>query len=65
MKSVAKFLVWGAFAALMCFAPCAFAQGLSSGTAAGASVLNSAPSAFLIFGGPGGNDRRPGQPKPK
>jgi len=57
MKSVAKFLVWGAFAAVMCFAPCAFAKGLSTGTAAGvgASVLNSAPSALLIFGGPGGN----------
>ena len=55
MKSVAKFSLLGAFAALMCLAPCAFAQGLASGTAAGASVLNSAPPAFLIFGGPGGN----------
>ncbi len=57
MKSVARFSVLGAFAALMCLAPCAFAQGLSSGTAAGvgASVLNGAPSAFLIFGGNGGN----------
>ncbi|MGB8731990.1 MAG: hypothetical protein WCC99_12150 [Candidatus Sulfotelmatobacter sp.] len=55
MKSVARFSVLAAFAALMCFAPCAFAQGLAGGTAAGASVLNSAPPAFLIFGGPGGN----------
>ena len=61
MKSVARFSVLGALAALMCFAPSAFAQGLSSGTGAGlgASVLNSAPPAFLIFGGQG--SKQPGQ----
>ncbi|MGA8440680.1 MAG: hypothetical protein WB714_20815 [Candidatus Sulfotelmatobacter sp.] len=60
MKSVARFSVLGAFAALMCLAPCAFAQGLSSGTAAGmgGSILNSAPSAFLTFAvGHGGNQQ--------
>jgi hypothetical protein len=56
MKSVARFSVLGAFAALMCFAPCAFAQGLARGTAAGV-VLKSAPSTFLIFGGQGSNQQ--------
>jgi hypothetical protein len=56
MKSVARFSVLGAFAALMCLAPCAFAQGLARGTATGV-VLNGAPSTFLIFGGQRGNQQ--------
>jgi|SRR5580704_4980488 hypothetical protein len=65
MKSVARFSVWVAFAAVLGFAACAFGQGPvgDKGVSAGDSVvnrslnsvLNSAPSSFLVspFGGSG------------
>jgi len=51
VKSVAKCSAWVVFAALLCFAPCAFGQGTVHNrvTGAGSNVLRDAPSSFLAF----------------
>jgi hypothetical protein len=50
MKSVARFSAFAVFAALLCFAPGAFGQGIvnAKATVAGASVVNYAPSFFAF-----------------
>ena len=55
IKSVARFSAFAVFAALLCFAPCAFGQGIVNvkATVAGTSVVNYAPSFFAFAFGPG------------
>jgi hypothetical protein len=58
MKSFCRFSAWAAVAALVCFAPAAFAQNKVNVrvTNSGSGILNMAPAGFLAFGfGPGGN----------
>lgn len=51
MKSLVRFSAWIGFAALLCFAPCAFGQGAVNVRVAraGNSVLNYAPASLLAF----------------
>jgi hypothetical protein len=58
MKSLSRFSVWVAFAALLCFASSAFGQSKVNVKVTNSrnSVLNSAPAGFLAFAfGPGGD----------
>jgi hypothetical protein len=59
MKSFSRFSAWAAVAALVCFAPAAFAQSKVNVrvTNSGNGILNMAPAGFLTFSfGPGGNN---------
>jgi hypothetical protein len=51
MKSMTRFSVWAAFAALLCFATGAFGQSTANTMAAntGHNFLNSTPANFLVF----------------
>lgn len=51
MKSVARVSAWVAFAAVLCYAPCALGQGTVGKRipSAGVSLLNHVPASFLVL----------------